>query len=222
MGYTLKFLLLAGALQTGFTAAYQNPIQSPGPDPSMVYADGMYYLTHTAYTYIDITRSTTLAGLLDGETKTIWTDSDPTKNSNIWAPEIHQIDDIWYMFYSSCDSSQACCDSCRTRVLKGCEGTNPYDCTYSYLAELTPPTGFQGGPDKDFAFAIDGTYLEIPGTGRYHVVSAIDSDSQQAIQITELNTTTWEVAGWNVISVPDQAWEQSGTPVNEGPHVSSQ
>jgi GH43 family beta-xylosidase len=74
----------------------------------------------------------------------------------------------------------------------------------------------------DFAFAIDGTYLEIPGKGRYHVVSAINSASQQAIQITALNTTTWKVAGWNVISVPDQAWEKTGTPVNEGPHASAQ
>jgi hypothetical protein len=82
---------------------------------------------------------------MNGETKTIWTDSDPTKNASMWAPEIHQIDNIWYMFYSSCNSKLACCDSCRTRVLKGCVGTNPYDCTYSYLAELTPPTGFQGG-----------------------------------------------------------------------------
>ncbi|RDW64674.1 hypothetical protein BP6252_10325 [Coleophoma cylindrospora] len=213
-----RSLLLAGALQACLTTAYQNPVQRPGPDPSMVYADGMYYLTHTSYSYIGITKSTTLAGLINGTTKTIWTDSDPTKNANMWAPEMHQIDETWYMFYSSCNSLESCCDSCRTRVLQGCEGPNPYDCTYTYLAELIPPVGYQGGPNKTFAFAIDGTYLEIPGRGRYHVVSANDANNQQAIQITMLNTTSWKVAGWNVISVPDQAWELNGVPVNEGPH----
>jgi GH43 family beta-xylosidase len=167
-------LILFGVLQAGLVAAFQNPIRNPGPDPSMVYADGMYYLTFTGYDHISITRSQTLAGLLNGETKTIWTDSDTTKNANMWAPEIHQIDDIWYMFYSSCNAKLSCCDSCRTRVLKGCVGANPYDCTYSYLAELTPPVGGQGGANKDFAFSIDGTYLEIEGKGRYHVVSAVN------------------------------------------------
>jgi len=61
------------------------------------------------------------------------------------------------------------------------------------------------------------------------VLSSLDDDSLQAIMITELDTKTWSVKGWNVISSPDQAWEKnttnSGSPnsivaVNEGPHVS--
>jgi beta-xylosidase len=60
--YASKLLLVAGTLQAGLIIAYQNPIQKPGPDPSMVYANGMYYLTHTGYNHIGITRSKTLAG----------------------------------------------------------------------------------------------------------------------------------------------------------------
>jgi GH43 family beta-xylosidase len=207
-------------------ASYTNPIRSPGPDPSLVVADGVYYLTYTSYDKITVTRSRTLAGLRNGETKTIWTDSNPSRNANIWAPEIHEIDNVWYMFYSSCDRAQPCCDSCKTRVLKGCN-INPFDCTYSYLATLVPPTGSQGGANKDFPFSIDGTYLEIPNFGRYHVLSAIGPDGNQAIQITELDTTRWTVKGWNIISVPDQPWERNNTgsgshpPVNEAPHVST-
>ncbi|PBP19164.1 hypothetical protein BUE80_DR010020 [Diplocarpon rosae] len=206
-----------GALPT-LSTAYQNPIRDPGPDPSMVFADGQYFLTYTSFDSITITRSKTLSGLATGETKTIWTDSDSSRNGNMWAPEIHQIDGKWHVFYSSCDSTLECCDSCRTRVLEGCLGPNPYDCSYSYLAGLVPAVGSQGGPQKDKAFSIDGTYLEIPDKGRYHVLSIIDQDENQSLAIAELDTDTWTVGGWNVISVPDQAWEVSGSPVNEGPH----
>lgn len=220
MYFALSVIPLIGALAS-LSTAFQNPIRSPGPDPSMVYADGHYHLTYTSYNSITITRSPTLSGLLNGETKTIWTDSDPLKNANMWAPEMHQIDDTWYMFYSACNSQEPCCDSCHTRVLRGCAGPNPFDCSYNYLAELVPPTGSQGGPNRDFAFSIDGTYLEIPGKGRYHVLSIRDENSLQSLAITELDTEAWTVKGWNVISVPDQDWEVSGFPVNEGPHVSS-
>jgi hypothetical protein len=41
-------LLLATVLQLGFSVAYQNPIRDkPAPDPSLVYADGYYYLQVT-------------------------------------------------------------------------------------------------------------------------------------------------------------------------------
>lgn len=184
--------------------------------------------TYTSYDHIEITRSMTLGGLLNGETKTIWTDKNTTRNANMWAPGIHRIDNVWHMFYSSCDSSLPCCDSCHTRVLRGCNKATPFDCTYTHLADLVPPTGSQGGPKSDFAFSIDGTYLEIPGKGRYHVLSIINKDELQSIAITKLDTTKWTVDGWHVISVPDQPWEKnttnsnpnSITAVNEAPHVS--
>ncbi|KAH8203329.1 hypothetical protein TruAng_002525 [Truncatella angustata] len=201
----------------------------PGPDPSMVYADGYYHLTYTSYDHIEITRAEKISGLLTGEPKTIWTDTNTTRSANMWAPEIHHIDNVWHMFYSSCDADLTCCDSCQPRVLRGCDGPNPYDCEYSFLADLVPPVGFQGGPGKNFSFGIDGTYLEIEGKGRYHVLSAIGPNTTaaiQTIQITELDTTTWSVKGWNIISEPDQAWEMNTTnsspssivAVNEGPH----
>ncbi|KAL3417492.1 glycosyl hydrolase family 43 protein [Phlyctema vagabunda] len=218
--YLSNLLLLGGALQAGISSAsYQNPIRNPGPDPSIVYADGMYYLTHTDYDFIGITRSRTLGGLATGEKKTIWTDSNTTRNANMWAPEIHQIDNVWHMFYSACDSTLPCCDSCKTRVLQGCDASNPYDCEYSFLATLVPPPGAQGGNDKNFPFSIDGTYLEIPEKGRYHVLSTADPSGLQAITITELDTTTWTVKGWNVISIPDQPWEMNTTNANPDPIV---
>ncbi|KAI8682412.1 hypothetical protein NCS56_00363800 [Fusarium sp. Ph1] len=212
-----------------FTAgvqAFQNPIRKPGPDPSVVFADGYYHLTYTTYNHIEITKAKKLGDLINGETKTIWTDTNRTRSANMWAPEIHRIDDIWYMFYSSCNADLPCCDSCQTRVLKGCDAAGPSDCEYEHLADLVPPKGKQGQADGNFAFSIDGTYLEIPGKGRFHVLSIINKDLLQSIAITHLDTENWTVDGWHVISVPDQPWEMnttnsnpnSITAVNEGPH----
>ncbi|KAL2276768.1 hypothetical protein FJTKL_00430 [Diaporthe vaccinii] len=195
----------------------------------MVYTDGSYYMTHTSDTHIEMSKAKTLDALVFGETKTIWEDTNATRSAHMWAPEIHQIDDTWYMLYSSCHANVTCCDTCMTRILRGCDGSNPYDCDYEFLADLVPPPGRRGGPEKNLTFSIDGTYLEVPNHGRYHVVSAMDENNNQSIQITKLDTDSWTVEGWNIISQPDQPWERNltnfqgnvtGIPfaLNEGPH----
>ncbi|KAE8448231.1 hypothetical protein EG329_009661 [Mollisiaceae sp. DMI_Dod_QoI] len=218
----LELILVCG-LCVSLSHAFENPIRKPGADPSMVTVNGTYYMTTTGGDHIAITKSQTLGGLLKGETRTVWTDTNPTRNTDMWAPEMHQIDNTWYMFYSSGGTSTNTSNRCR--VLKGCSGPNPYDCNYIYLAELTPPVGKQAGPNKDDPHAIDGTYLVI-GKKRYSVVSANDENSEQSISITELDTEKWTVSGWHIISEPNQPWERNTTnsassdvvAVNEGPH----
>lgn len=149
--------LICVALSIATSEAYHNPIRYPGPDPSMVYADGSYYMTHTSDTYIEMSKAETLDALVFGETKTIWEDTNATRSAHMWAPEIHQIDDIWYMLYSSCHANVTCCETCMTRILRGCDGSNPYDCDYEFLADLVPPPGRRGGPEKNLTYSIDGT-----------------------------------------------------------------
>jgi GH43 family beta-xylosidase len=188
------------------------------------------FSTFTSYDRITIVRSDRLNGLIDGEQRTVWTDTNSTRNANMWAPELHRIDGTWYMFYSSCDSNLPCCDSCSTRVLQGCDDAGPFDCKFDHLADLVPPEGQRGGLDNNFAFSIDGTFLEVPQHGRYHVLSIRDNKFNQAIAITQLDTENWTVGAWHVISIPDQPWERNITGaaappqddligVNEAPHV---
>jgi hypothetical protein len=71
--------------------------------------------------------------------------------------------------------------------------------------------------------------MEIPGKGRYHLVSMHNEDGYQSIGITKLNTNRWTVDEWHIISRPDQPWEQhmgggagllATAGLNEGPYVS--
>lgn len=75
------------ALSTLVDAAnYTNPLKDyNGSDPYIVYTDGYYYLMTTTWTDLQITRATTLDGLKNGETKTVWTDATPNRCCNYWA-----------------------------------------------------------------------------------------------------------------------------------------
>ncbi|PVH82770.1 glycoside hydrolase family 43 protein [Cadophora sp. DSE1049] len=202
------------------TNAFTNPIKSAAADPSIITHNATYYQTATGTTQITITRSRTLAGLQKGQTKQVWTDSTPTRNRDMWAPEIHLIDSTWYIFYSA--SGDANGRSKRSHVLrgKGCDvesGDGPDDCEYEWLAELTPPVGRQAGVDGRDPESIDGTYLVIEGE-RYHVVSAKDERGEAAIQISSLDTGSWTVEGWSVIARADRGWERDEVALVEGPH----
>lgn len=115
----------------------------------------------------------------------------------------------WYIFYTAGDGDPG---NQRSYVIQGCK-TNPYDCTYTFQAELTPAPGGQGGNDLNDAWSIDGTYLVINNQS-YHVVSAINPQGSQSIQITELDTTAWTVGPWSIISSPTNDWEMAQTSVN--------
>lgn len=120
----------------------------------------------------------------------------------------------------------------RPRVLQGCSAATPFYCNYRWRADLVPPAGLQGGSDGRDPYGIDSSYLEIPGKGRYHLLSAKNARGQQSIQITPLDTKTWNVTGWHIISEPEYAWERNVSnskprelwigdiAINEGPHVS--
>lgn len=201
----VRLLAVIGCLLSVLPLTAPSVVRLRAPDPSVVFAGGAYAIVYTSDKYIAMTRARTLNGLLNGETRVFWNDTTPERARHLWAPEIHHIDGRWYVFYSACDIRVPCCETCKTRVLRGCQAPNPYDCNYSYLATLVPEPGRQGGRFKNESFSIDGTYLEIPGRGRYHVMSARDAGGVQAIQITELDTRSWTVKEWNIISSPDQS-----------------
>lgn len=67
----------------------------------MVYTGGYYYLMTTTWTDLEITRATTLEGLKTGDKKTVWTDTTSSRCCNVWAPELHYIDNAWYIYYTA-------------------------------------------------------------------------------------------------------------------------
>lgn len=85
-------LLALTSASTVLGATYSNPLeQKNGGDPSIVWHEGYWYFTATNYADISVRRATTLEGLKTAIPKTVWAPSAdaPSRQCNIWAPELH-------------------------------------------------------------------------------------------------------------------------------------
>ncbi|KAF2761120.1 arabinofuranosidase [Pseudovirgaria hyperparasitica] len=196
---TLLSAICLSAISLVFAANYSDPLKPDlGSDPHIVVFDGYYYLTTTTYSNVQITRATTLEGLKDGETRTVFTPDDPSRSCELWAPELHYIHGRWYLYFSA-GFCTTCCDTQRPHVLIG--GATPFD-TYTYLSTLTSE------------FGIDGTVLRFPDQ-LYFVWSCITSDLQ-GLCIAEL-LEPGTLGETHELSLPEADWETVGFGVNEGP-----
>ena len=113
-------VIFAGAALISFASAatFTNPLKNPnGSDPFIVYSGGYYYLLTTTWTNVQITRATTLGGLKTGETKVVWSDTTASRCCNVWAPEVHWIDNKWYIYYTAGQSADLTLQ--QSHVLKG-------------------------------------------------------------------------------------------------------
>ncbi|MDX3380701.1 family 43 glycosylhydrolase [Streptomyces niveiscabiei] len=206
--------LLAGTAQPVAAAdgrPYTNPLKSAkGADPWLEYHDGNYYLVTTTFTGIlGIRKSPTLAGLATAPNVQVWSDTTASRNTNIWAPELHFLNGRWYLYYSAGQSGVACCDSQRTHVLESA-GTDPLG-PYTYKNTLTGSNLTPGG------WLIDATVLQAGGK-LYLVGSGFSNGSTQSLVIAPMsNPYTLASRTFSVISSPTLSWETSGGAVNEGP-----
>jgi GH43 family beta-xylosidase len=82
---TLSTCVLALSNVVG-AASFSNPLKkTDGSDPHIVYTGGYYYLMTTTWTNLKVTRAKTIEGLKTGETRTVWTDTNTSRNANMWA-----------------------------------------------------------------------------------------------------------------------------------------
>ncbi|OCL05897.1 glycoside hydrolase family 43 protein [Glonium stellatum] len=128
---SFRSIVFALTVSRGLASAttYTNPLKTVnGSDTFIVYTGEYYYLATTTWDNIQITRATTLNGLKTGENKVVWTDSTASRCCNVWAPEIHEISGVWYIYYTAGESTDLGYQ--RPYVLKG--GSTPWD-SYSYL-----------------------------------------------------------------------------------------
>lgn len=190
-------------------ANFTNPLNSrDGSDPFIVYSsDGYYYLLTTTWSDIRITRAKTVGGLKTGESKVVWSDTTTSRCCNVWAPEVHWIDNAWWIYYSAGDNVNL--DGQRSLVLKG--GQTPWD-PYTFSSQLLTE------------WSIDGTILRFPDTTNntttttknYFVYSCIRDTLQSLCIAPMLSPST--LGPSTLLTQPTLPWESQGDfPVAEGP-----
>ena len=188
---------------------FTNPLLSSGPDPWVVKQGNTYYYTHTLGNRIALWKTAKVTELRNVTPQTIWTAPTTGPNSqNVWAPEIHYINNKWYAYYAADDGTNA---NHRMYVLEN-SSADPLTGTWVSKGKISDPT------DK---WAIDGTVMEHNGQ-MYFLWSGWEGnvDERQDIYIARMSDP-WTIQGNRVqLSTPTFDWEKLGFPdVNEGPQI---
>lgn len=191
---------------------FTNPLLPSGPDPWIVRKDNFYYYTHTSGNRIALWKTAKVSELKNAPSQTIWNAPPSGPNSkNVWAPELHFLNNKWYVYYTAGSSSNL--STQRTFVL---ENVNADPLSASWIDK-----GKIGDAAADF-FAIDGTVFSHNGNNYFlwsGQASAIDNT--QRIYIARMSDA-WTLATPRVlISSPQFSWEMAGSPpaVNEAPEI---
>ncbi|MGZ7444630.1 family 43 glycosylhydrolase [Paenibacillus sp. TH7-28] len=187
--------------------SFRNPILANGADPWIIrHSDGSYYMLVTLGDRIALWRSETLTGLAEARPKTVWVpETSGPYSRNLWAPELHCIENRWYIYYTANDGGGD--DTRRVCVLE-LTGDDP----------LNGEWRFKGAVNTEFP-GLDGTVL--PHRGElYFFYSGYGyfPDYGSAIYAARM-ANPWTLTGPNVlITAPTQGWEkQGGMAINEGP-----
>ncbi|HEX2543071.1 MAG TPA: glycoside hydrolase family 43 protein [Caldimonas sp.] len=195
-------------------ATFTNPIVAaarPGgsADPSVVYQDGHYhYCRSVGNRAIGIARARRLQDIGTAPLVTVWTAPPGTAWSDeVWAPELQYLRGRWYVYFAASDGRNA---THRMYVLEG--ETQDAQGAYAFKGRVAAPGD---------AWAIDGVALEHEHA-LYFVWSGLRDDARPFPQVLYIAPMSdpWTVSGERQeIAAPDQAWEQVGAALLEGPAV---
>lgn len=230
-----RILSTKGAYQVKGTiqeSIYPTPLIMHRADPYIYkHTDGYYYFTASytdmehnldgryQYLYIILRRASSIMNLADGsnayEEKIIF-EKKPIANGalspHIWAPEIHYIDGIWVVYYSTTIS-----DESPWRIRPHClicAGDDPF---------INPWD--DNGPMKTLSvndiaftdFSLDHTHFEHRGI--HYLVWAQKTNNISDIWMARLENP-WTICTKSVrLSHPEFNWELHGFAVNEGPSI---
>lgn len=172
--------------------------------------DGFYYLTGSVpeYDRLVLRRSKTLAGLSTAEERVLWRhlESGPLSGF-IWAPELHQIDGKWYMYFAAGPSGGGE-DVFRIRTwVAVCDGTDPMAGNWSILGQFEFPWD---------SFNLDSTIFLHRGVRYFSWAQrepGIETNSN--LYLAPLKTPLTLAAKPVRLTVPTLDWEVQGYKVAE-------
>ncbi len=194
---------------------YKNPIVIERADPFVYkHNDGYYYFTGSVpgYQSIEIRRAKTLNGLETGEIKTIWhAHEEGLLSELIWAPEIHYINNKWYIYFAASNSATVRNSKYHHRMfVLECEG-DPFNDSWIEKGEIKTHLK---------SFSLDGTVFQHRDE-LYYVWAQLDPKikGNSNLYISKM-MNPWTLKGEVLmLSKPEFAWEKNGFLVNEGPAV---
>ncbi|RKL68233.1 alpha-N-arabinofuranosidase [Salipaludibacillus neizhouensis] len=195
---------------------YRNPIIEQRADPWVYkHEDGYYYFTGSVpeYDRIEVRRATTIEGLAEADPVTVWKkyESGPL-SANIWAPEIHFINNKWYIYFAAAGTTETTDGLFDHRMFAlECDAENPLEGSWMEKGQVKT---------KWETFCLDATSFEHLGE-QYYVWAQKDPEikGNSNLYISKMENP-WTLTGDQVmITTPEYEWEKIGYLVNEGAAV---
>jgi len=185
-----------------------NPVMN-GSDPWIIQQGDSYYYSHTLGNRIVLWKSKSVARMASAQSVEIFRPaSGQPFSANIWAPELHYLDNKWYVYFTAGGGAD---ETQRTWVLEN-PAADPATGVWTMKGRIF-------AADADF-WAIDGTVLDYNGQ-LYFLWSGrpVQSIQDQHIYIAKMQNP-WTLEGPSVVlTKPELSWERIGGPVNEAPQV---
>ncbi|UNI17611.1 hypothetical protein JDV02_003942 [Purpureocillium takamizusanense] len=189
------------------------------PDPWMIKANGLFYLTFTLANRIEIWQSPLMDDFFGAQKTVVWQPQPGSRwSADIWAPELHWLNGTWYI-YATASQPGVGNPGHRTIVLRSTDQDPMEQAAWEFLGPL------KGMPEQ---FSIDATVFSPNGQDLYLCWSGWppgdSSDTQQDLYVTQM-VSPEEVVDASIlppvrISTPDQPWERfdgGARGINEGP-----
>lgn len=191
----------------------QNPLVKQRADAQVFrHDDGYYYLTGSVpeYDRLVLRRSKTLAGLTTAEEAVLWRHEKSGPMSGfIWAPELHQIDGKWIMYFAAGPSGGGE-DVFRIRTYAiQCDGPDPMTGKWTILGQFQAPwdsfnldsTSFVHRGTRYFAWAQREPGIETNSNLYIAPLATPLTLAKKATRLT-IPTLDWEVRGYKVAEAP--------------------
>ena len=179
-------------------------------DPSVIFHNGLYYHCYSFANKIGISSAETIEGIDEAEVKVVFEADKEEYAHEIWAPELHIINDKCYIYVAMDDGKN---EHHRMYVLEN-NSNNPLD-EYKMHGKIA---------DETNKWAIDGTIVQYHNK-LYMVWSGWEGDVNvaQHLYIAEMSDPFTISSKRRLISSPDQKFEQGACDgvnapfINEGP-----
>ncbi len=199
------FLSIFVAVSPLWAGTFVNPIVGDGADPWVVFQNGYYYFTDTTGWDVEIRRATRLAGTNGiGNAVLVSSFVPPAPyNKEVWAPELHYIQGVAYIYYAADDGTNA-----NHRMFAAVQ--HGQTSTFDFLGKVYDST-----TDR---WAIDGTVFEADNGALYFIWSGWPGsvDGLQNLYIAPMSNP-WTISGPRVLlSTPQLSWESW---IQEGPTI---
>ena len=191
---------------------FNNPIAVQRADPWVHKADdGIYYLVATVpeYDRIVIRKANSINGLKDAKEKAVWHKHEQgVMGHHIWAPELHQIDGRWYIYFAAGEAENIW--NIRMWVLSN-SADDPMEGEWKEEGRIKT---------AQESFSLDATTFEHRDK-RYLIwaQNVRGGEHGTALVMSEMKDPITLTGNEVILTEPEFSWEKMKYNVNEGPAV---